>query len=187
MVDTTTPLPSITEPVIDRNRRWNPLWYRWMKPLWETTRGNTRSISEVSDTLGDLSATVTEVSEAVAGVSAQWGVTINLNGRVTGLVRLDSGATGSTFAVLADKFIVYNPANDGQSVQAFIAGLVNGVSTIGVNGDLIVDGTILARHIAVSTLEAISADIGDITAGTLSSADGNMVIDLNAKSIVMTV
>ena len=141
---------------------------------------------ETSSGLADAVLSISEISEVTDGLGARWGISVNASNRVIGQIRLDGGASGSTFAVLADKFIVIHPTLDATNIQAFIVGLVNGVSTVGINGDLVVDGTILARHIAVTTLSAIAANIGTITAGVLQSADGKMVIDLNNKTITIT-
>ena len=172
MADTTNALPSITEPVVDRARRWNPLWYRFIKPLLETVRSSENAISTITTTVDE--------------VGAKWGVDVNINNRVTAAIKLDGSATESSFGILADKFIVVHPADDLTEVQAFVVGLVNGVSTVGINGNLVVDGTILARHIDVDSLDAVSADVGTITAGVLQSSDGNFVIDLNNKTITIT-
>lgn len=172
MADTTNPLPSILEPVIDRERRWSPIWYRWIKPLLETVRETADGIT-----------TVTEDIDQIAG---QWGITVNVDNRVTGQIRLDGGASTSSFSVLADKFIVVHPAQNGTTIEAFIVGLVDGVPTVGINGNLIVDGTILARHIDVDTLSAISANIGTVTAGIIRNAAGTFVINLNTGEITIT-
>lgn len=172
MADTTQALPPLSEPVVDRYRQWNPVWYRWIKPLLETLRSTASSLTTVT----------TEVDQ----IAGRWGVSVNASNRVIGQIRLDGGASGSTFAVLADKFIVIHPTLDATNIQAFVIGLVNGVSTVGINGNLVVDDTILARHMSVATLSAIAADIGTITAGVLQSVDGNFVIDLNNKTITIT-
>lgn len=52
-----------------------------------------------------------------------------------------------------------------------IEGDVDGVPTAGVDGNLVVDGTILARSIFVDYLSAIKADLGDITAGSIVISD----------------
>ena len=49
----------------------------------------------------------------------------------------------------------------------------------------LIDGSILARHIDVASLSAITADIGEVTAGKLRSADNKFVIDLTAKTITI--
>lgn len=172
MADTSTPVPSITEPAVDRYRRWSPIWYPWIKRLLDTLK------SQASD----LFTVTTEVDT----LKGSYGVSVNANGRVTASIKLDGTPAASSFAVLADKFIVVHPSADGTTMQAFIVGNVAGTPTVGINGNLIVDGTILARHIAVDALSAITADIGTVTAGVLQSADGDFVIDLDNKTITIT-
>lgn len=164
MADTTNPLPSVTEPVVDRYRRWNPIWYRFIRPLIDTVRSNGVSIERLDNS---------------------YTISVNNNGRVTGAIRLDGTDGTSTFGVLADKFIIVHPSTNGTTIQAFVVGLVDGVSTVGINGNLLVDGTILARHIDVDTLSALSANIGTVTAGLIQSGDGRMTIDLDNVRIRM--
>lgn len=55
-----------------------------------------------------------------------------------------------------------------------MTGLVAGVPTVGINGNLLVDGTILADALAVNLpLSAITADLGTVTAGRIQSASGS--------------
>ena len=165
MADTTNPLPSITEPLVDRYRRWNPIWYRFIRPLIDTVRSNGVSIEQLEDS---------------------YTISVNQNGRVIGSIKLDGSGGTSTFAVLADKFVVINPTNDANGITAFVVGNVNGTPTVGINGNLIVDDTILARHIDVSTLSAISANVGTVTAGVVQSSNGKVVLDLNNGTFTIT-
>lgn len=142
-------------------------------------------ITTLTSTVNGNTTSITQVASAVDGLEAQWGVSINANGRVTGLVRLDGGSTGSTFSVLADKFVVVHPSVNGTTIQAFIIGNINGTPTVGINGNLIVDDTILARHIDVSTLSAITANIGTVTAGLIQSADGKSYWNLTTGEFVI--
>lgn len=200
MPDTTQPLPNIVEPVVMRDRRWNPIWYRWLVPFIQTLKetyqetvsnrtqitGLTGDLADVSVTVAETSSVVASIEDDVATISAQWGVAINSStGQVLGLVRLDTVNAFSTFTVVADRFVVAHPTSTGDTIQAFVIGQVDGVSTVGINGDLIVDGTIAARSMAVGELSAITADIGTATAGVIQSADGKMVIDLNNKQITI--
>lgn len=182
MADTTNPLPDVREPFVDRFRKINPRWLQWLRPLLETVKTTSTRTETVATTVNDLTTTVTEIATSVDGLSGQWGVAIDVNGKVIGLVRLDGGATGSTFTVLADKFIIRHPTTT-TDIQAFVVGLVNGVSTVGINGNLVVDDTILARHIDVTSLSSIVANIGTVTAGVVRSSDSKFVIDLNNKTI----
>lgn len=120
---------------------------------------------------------------------AQYTVKIDANGKVIGfgLASGDPDEADSIFMIRADKFAFCQPTGDGGTeVYPFIIGNVNGVATVGVNGQLVVDGSIVARCIAagavtadkisVSNLAAISANMGNITAGTMNIGSGNFVV-----------
>jgi hypothetical protein len=175
MTTGTKPLPSPQTPVVDRFLRWTPQWYEFLRPLFDTLR-------RTEEAAATAAVAITEISEVTDGLNARWGVEIRGTGgteQVIGLVRLDGNEVSSTFTVVADKFLVSHPTAGVGTIQAFAVGLVDGVSTVGINGNLIVDGTILGRHIAVASLSAISADIGTVTAGLIQAENGKTVINLN--------
>jgi len=110
------------------------------------------------------------------------------------------GPTTSAFIVRADKFAVCFPTGEGGApVIPFIVGTVDGESTVGINGQLVVDGTIVGRavaahsitadHMLVERLSAISANMGNITAGAMNIGNGafriyeNGNVDINAGTI----
>lgn len=164
--DTSLPIPSPDEVFVDRYRKISPKWYPWMKRLFEALRTT-------------INATDT-VTQTVDNVTGQYGVAVNANGRVTASIKLDGSPADSSFAILADKFIVVHPTINGQTITAFVVGLVNGVPTVGINGNLVVDDTILARHINVTSLSAITGTMGSLTTGRIQSPDGRL--DINALS-----
>lgn len=53
--------------------------------------------------------------------------------------------------------------------------------------NIILNGTVSAPMMNVDSLSAITSDIGTVTAGRIRSADSKFVIDLNAKTITITV
>lgn len=61
----------------------------------------------------------------------------------------DTGKYNTTF--LTDTFSIAQPNGTGP-VNAFMVGSVAGVPSVGINGQLVVDGTLLARHIAANQL-----------------------------------
>jgi hypothetical protein len=63
-------------------------------------------------------------------------------------------------------------------------GNVNGVGSLGIDGNLMVDGTIYANALSVAELSAIVANIGTITAGILSG--GALVLNLNTGRLELT-
>jgi len=154
-------------------------------------------IDNVQTQANGNSASVSTLTTSVNGLNAQWGVAIDVNGHVVGLVQLDGSASGSTFLVVADKFIISHPSSSGTLITPFVVGLVDGVSTVGINGNLVIDGNILARHLAVGSvtaakidvadLSAIAADIGTVTAGRIESANGNSFWDLDSGEFQIAV
>jgi len=91
--------------------------------------------------------------------------------------------TGSSFIVMADRFGFVSPtytSNGGvqQMKYPFVIGTVGGVSTVGIQGQLMVDGSITADKIRTNTLSAISANMGEVNGGTFRTfqLDGNGTI-----------
>lgn len=163
---------------------------------------NATAITTVQSTVAGHTATITEHTASIDGIEAEWGVSINLQGQVVGLVRLDADASESTFTVVVDKFQVAKTDGTG-IVPIFQIGTVGGVSRVALAGNMIVDGSIVSQNIAaaaiaasniaagavtaekisVLSLAAIAANVGTITAGKLQRADGTMVVDLDNKII----
>lgn len=78
----------------------------------------------------------------------------------------------------------------------FVIGTVDGQKTVGIRGQLVVDGTITgqkiqadtigANHISVVDLSALNANMGVLTAGLIQSPDQTFTIDLAQKEIMIT-
>lgn len=73
-------------------------------------------ITTLSGTVGTVSAAVTtETSNRIAADGAihqHWGVSLDVNNRITGRVRLDGTGATSTFTILADAIRFYNGTSD---------------------------------------------------------------------------
>ena len=94
---------------------------------------------------------------------------------VTGISQTADGITNTTkVTILADKLEVVS-ANSGNPVQPFVVKTVNGRAQVGINGDLVADGTIQGRHIAAGqTLQSPTIVAGALRMGTFSmNADGS--------------
>lgn len=88
--------------------------------------------------------------------------------------------TGSNFVVMADSFAFVSPTyTTSGGVQQmkfpFVIGTVGGVSTVGIQGQLMVDGSITADKIRVNSLSALTANMGEVNGGTFRTfqLDGN--------------
>lgn len=141
-------------------------------------------ITTVSTTVGDNNAAISELLSSVDGIKAQWAVVIDINGTVRGAVKLDATDETSDFTVTADTFKVAFPGESGgDAVPVFSIAMVGGEPKLALRADMLVDGAIVARMIDVAALSAITADIGEVTAGKLRSSDSKFVIDLDAKTL----
>lgn len=167
-----TAIPSREEPVIDRYRKWSNVWWPWIKRVLDQVKTSANAVVEINETIDEI--------------NGKWSLDITEQGRVRGAVTLDGTSAQTVFGVLADKFVIVHPSNDATTITAFVVGLVNGVPTVGINGNLIVDDTILARHLAVNTLDAVSANMGTLTAGKIQSPDGKFIVDCTNKTIRIT-
>lgn len=105
-------------------------------------------------------------------LSARWGLKVVAGNKVAGVL-LNSDEQESNFVVLVDRFAVAQQGANGVTKYPFVVGSVAGAATVGVDGNLIVDGSILARSIAVDQLSAITSRLGYVTAGQVNiSGDG---------------
>ena len=115
--------------------------------------------------IGENTSAIEVHSAALNGISAEYYVKTDVNGYVSGF-GLSSDAESSSFVIVADRFAVVKPgASQGAaSVTPFVVGEVGGVSTVGINGNLIVDGTVISRNIAAEAITAEKIAAGSITA-----------------------
>jgi hypothetical protein len=114
----------------------------------------------VSAKFGDAFSSVHTVSDAVATLdgyaAAEFAVTLNVDGYATGFNLINGGAGTSTFTIVADKFQVHLPGFNGNTPYSlFTTGLVAGVPSVGIQGNLILDGTIVTSMIHAGAITAI--------------------------------
>jgi Putative phage tail protein len=125
----------------------------------------------VTASLGGLSASVANNSTAVAAINgqlaAQWTVSLDVNGYVSGLKFVNDGSLAG-FTILADLFQIAKPGvAGGAPVSVFTLGTVGGISTLGLRANVMLDGSIIARMIAAGTITANEIAAGSITADRL--------------------
>ena len=107
--------------------------YRWNGTIWEdshdaqisaTAASLTTLESRVTTAEGDIAsaevtilantnATVTNSGDITA-LEARYGVSLNVNGYITGFEQFNDGSSG-TFQIMADNFYIVDPANGGQN------------------------------------------------------------------------
>jgi hypothetical protein len=130
----------------------------------QTARTNADSalasdISTMQTTVDGHTASIQTHASTLDGLEAEWFVKLDVNGRVSGVGLHGTGAT-SEFIVLSDKFMVVTPGENPQ--VPFVVGPLGetGANGVGIDGDLVVNGTILTRHLNAGSVTAdkIGAD-----------------------------
>ena len=155
-----------------------------------TTYITNLSVHRIDSEASNYAAIQTEATvtaNALGDLNALYSVKVELNSGgipyVSGFgltADVIDGVATSAFGIRADQFFIVSPSNTADSKIPFSVGLVNGSATVGINGQLIVDGTIrgtsiLAKTIGagkinVTTLDAVSANMGVLVAGTLTTS-----------------
>ena len=96
-------------------------------------------------------AAVQQTMESVDGIKAKYAVKLDVNGHVSGIELINDG-TISEFGILADKFKFFMPDGSGSAKTPFVIGMVDGIATVGIDGNMVIDGTILATAIETGNL-----------------------------------
>lgn len=139
-----------------------------------------------------LNATVTEHSTAIATLdgyaAGTWGVSIDVNGNVTGIVLANDSENFSVFSVTADNFRVAFPGvTGGAAIPVFQISNVGGVAKIVFRGDMIGDGSILTQNIAAGAITTVKLDAQAVTAAKIQAgaitSDSGVIGALGVKSL----
>jgi hypothetical protein len=119
----------------------------------------------VSSTVGANTASISTQATSINGIEANYGVKVDINGRVTGFGLNSTVATAtptSEFYVIADKFAVVDPASTAST--PIIPFSISG-SNITLTGNVVVNGSLLVAG-SVSTLQM---DDNAITSAKIST------------------
>ena len=134
----------------------------------QTTRANADSalasdITALTTTVNGNTSTVTTLAASVNGIAARYGVSLDVNGYVTGFVQNNDGSQGD-FIIMADRFAIVDP-NGGPGQTPVIPFEVNN-GDVKINGNLVVAGTITSSQLALNS----------VTKGNSAYTQGNIGI-----------
>lgn len=143
-----------------------------------------QSVETLQSIVGPKLASLKTHSEVINGMAANYYLKTDVNGYVAGFGLYNSGVD-SSFIISADKFAVVKPgANPNQAgAVPFVVGNVNNVSTVGINGNLIVDGTIVAKAIAANVITADKMAADSILANSIG-ANQITAVKIGANQII---
>ena len=158
---------------------------------------NASALSTVQARLntGDYATVKTESSanaSALGTLNAKYSVKVDANNHVTGF-ELNSDGTVGSFVILADKFLICKPDGTGTPKAVLSLGTVNGTTALGLDGSLIIDGSISARSINAEGLtvsNGLAPAVGPSGTGTMTgygavfNSNGTFAIGTPVNNIV---
>ena len=151
-------------------------------------------ISVTNTNVNGLSASVNTLSQSVNGIAARWGVELNVNGYVSGVV-LNNSAGRADFTVMANIFRVINPVN-GNILQPFVvedgivkitalfAGSINAdqITTGKLNvGTLIWDGSLTTGMLQNNAVTRVASRYGPVSHDLRNQSQGNWIYVASAS------
>ena len=158
---------------------------------------NASALSTVQARLdtGDYAAVKTESSanaSALGTLNVKYSVKVDANNHVTGF-ELNSDGTVGSFVILSDKFLICKPDGTGTPKAVLSLGTVNGTTALGLDGSLIIDGSISARSINAEGLtvsNGLAPAVGPSGTGTMTgygavfNSNGTFAIGTPVNNIV---
>lgn len=154
-------------------------------------------INSLSSTVAGNTASIQILTQSVDGYSTRFAVMMSAQNEVIGFISLDGDVQGSSFTVAADYFKVSKiGTTGGAAVPVFSMQTVGGVPKLALRGDMNADGSIITRHIAagsitadkinVTSLSALTANLGTVTAGLIQNAAATLKFDLPTMRLYRT-
>lgn len=130
---------------------------------------------------GQINVTAQAVASLTEGIGLSYGVELDVNGYAVGFQLLNGGpGTGST-TFTTDYFQIVTP---GQSPKKPF--IVSGGTVVLDADNILLNGSVKATKMDVAQLSAITANLGSVTAGTLSSPNGKWAQDLNNGTLIIS-
>jgi hypothetical protein len=144
---------------------------------------NASSISTVSATVDGHTTSITTNASAISStegdvtnLQARYGVSLNVNGYVTGFLQHNDGSSGE-FVILADKFAVVDPSGDAGETEyvpfQIVGGKVRFNANVEIDGNLMVSGTINGSSLINGTIGSTQIGANAITTTQLNADSVN--------------
>jgi len=133
----------------------------------------------ISTTGSQNLSVVDSASDVIAGnvsdIGDLWTIRLSKTSRVAGIALIGDPTTSSTeFVVMTDSFKVIDTAEGYAAKLVFTTGLVGGVGAVGINGNVLIDGTVAATQLAASQVITSTAQINDAMILTAKISDAQI-------------
>ena len=146
------------------------LWIDNNEAVWRYISGEW--VKQENTTVYDL------LKAAIVQYTVKTQVAVDGKLKIAGFGLFNDSSTGSEFAILADRFYIYGQSADGtySNVQVFSVDTTQSPPVVGINGNLIVDGTLNGSKIfAGSTIQLGTVVDGVLTSGKLIIGEGGVI------------
>lgn len=156
------------------------LWIDNNEAVWRYISGEW--VKQENTTVYDL------LKAAIVQYTVKTQVAVDGKLKIAGFGLFNDSSTGSEFAILADRFYIYGQSSDGtySNVKVFTVDTTQSPPTVGINGNLIVDGTLNGSKIfAGSTIQLGTMVDGVLTSGQLVIGKGG-IIQIGDGAIVIS-
>jgi uncharacterized coiled-coil protein SlyX len=137
-----------------------------------TITSQATAITDLTTTVGTNTASISTQATSINGIEANYGVKVDINGRVTGFGLNSTVATAtptSEFYIIADKFAVVDPTStaDTPIVPFTVAsGLITMGTDVRISGDLVTTGTISADRLSIDGVTLDTDGSGNLIVAT---------------------
>lgn len=136
--------------------------------------------TSVTASIGALNASVTTNATAVATINgklaAQYSVTLDVNGYVSSLKSYNDG-TFSSWTFVGTVFqIAFPGVSGGSPIPVFQVGTVSGAAKIVFRGDMVGDGSIIARDMSAGSITALNGAIDALAVKSLNIGDNAVIV-----------
>lgn len=126
-----------------------------------TITSQASQVTALQSTVGDNTADITSVSTTVNGLEAMYGVTLDVNGYVSGFAQNNNGVE-SNFTIVADRFALITPGET--PVVPF----------------LMTNGIVYMQDVVIG-----DAVISDLSVGTLTAGDLNVPFGMGTDGLII--
>lgn len=134
---------------------------------------NATAIGTVQTTVNGNTTAIETNLTSINGIQGKYSVKIDTNGYVSGFGLIsdaNDGTPTSEFILLVDKFKVVTPGDTPRT--PFVIGNVDGVSTVGIDGNLVIDGSLKSPAIEADAIKSAHIDTNEVFVGmTIQSSN----------------
>lgn len=148
--------------------------------VMSTNLSTTYSLSITSSqNLSVVDSAADVIAGNVSDIGDLWTIRLSKTSRVAGIALIGDPTTSSNeFVVMTDSFKVIDTAEGYAAKLVFTTGLVGGVGAVGINGNVLIDGTIAATQVGANQIVTSAANISNAAILTAHISDAQIT---NAK------